>query len=343
MKLIALILFSLMTLCGCSAPEITPEHLTEEQIKQERTRQFSQAHQYQLKQRIRLFEVARPLLTKNTESCPKNQHYSLGVLFHRLADYPIEQRDAIAELYNLDEQLKVLYPLKGAPAENLLEVGDQLLSINQDKIIPEKASEQFKTLLKDGQPVTIELVRNGKQQQVTLQPELICSYPIILSSSDSINGFADGNRIIITAGLMRFTEQDNELALIIAHEMAHNTQNHIPQRLGNSAIGSLIDFVLISSGIPSPFVGAGLGANLHTQDYETEADIIGLKLMRKAGYEIEGMDDFWRRMATLHPQTITHGKQISHPTTVERALRIEKEIIRIKKAENLSTDSKPER
>ena len=51
----------------------------------------------------------------------------------------------------------------------------------------------------------------------------VCDYPVLLGDDDALNAYADGNNIIITRGMMRFLESDRELALVIGHELAHNS------------------------------------------------------------------------------------------------------------------------
>ena len=39
--------------------------------------------------------------------------------------------------------------------------------------------------------------------------------------------FADGTKVFLTRGMMRFAQSDEELALVVAHETAHNIMGHI--------------------------------------------------------------------------------------------------------------------
>ena len=330
-RYLSLILPTLI-ISGCSSPSLTTQPPSKDEIKQEQSIQLEKAFRYQLQQQTRLAEVARPLLTKNIEACGKRTKPSLGIFIHSLDDYKKPKKAVAKSIYSLNEQPSVLQVLSNGPAHQKLKVGDKLVSINQQPF-PKGTAKSIKHLssnLKDQTAVELTVERDEDLITLSIQPELLCDYPVILSPSDAINGYADGSTIVITQGLMRFAQDDNELALIIAHEMAHNTQHHIPQRIKNSSLGLLLDTALLTSGIPSPLIATGLGANLYTQQYEIEADLIGLQLMHNAGFEIEGLDLFWQKMAAVHPSTITKGKEISHPTTVERSIQIRKEITRLK-------------
>jgi len=331
-KLALLLSLPAAIITGCSAPTLAPDAPSDQEIKQEQALQLEKAFKYQLSQQIRLAEVARPLLAKNLNACGKRTKPSLGIFLHTVADYESPKKEVIQSVYGVTEQPQILQVLANGPAVSQLKTGDKLLSINQ-LAFPKGTAKSIKHLqenLKDQKTVELEIERNNKTLSLTLTPELLCDFPVILSGSNAINGYANGSTIVITQGLMRFAEKDTELALIIAHEMAHNTQHHIPQRIKNSSLGLILDAALLTSGIPSPLIATGLGANLYTQQYEIEADLIGLQLMHQAGFEIDGLDLFWQKMASVHPSTITKGQEISHPTTVERSILIRKEIARLK-------------
>ena len=323
-----LLLLVLSMMIGCSTPATTPKPLNSQEIALEKTIQLQKAFQYQLGQRARLAEVAYPLLKENLSACGKQTRYTLGLLLHNIEDYPATHKEAIRALLNTNQKIQVLHTLNYSSALGTLKQGDILISANNIPI-PEDTSKALKLInsqLQQDPTIIFEIMRGNSEIRTTITASEICNYPVHLSHSNTINGYANGSQITITQGLMRFAKEDSELAFIIAHEMAHNTEQHIPQRLKNSSLGALLDMVLISSGIPSPLISTGIAANLYSQSYEIEADIIGLRLMHRAGYPIKQIDKFWRKMAAVHPATILKGQEISHPTTVERSLFIKKEI-----------------
>jgi len=340
LKKILFLFIGCLLITACASPSIQTEELTEAEIKFEREQQFSQSFTYQLKQRLRLARVARPLLTANLKACGKRIKPSLGVFLHSIDDYEATQQPAIANLLNTSEQTQVLAVIPNTPASQHLRAGDSLIAINGQDFLDgsQNSLKQLQRELAANDSVTLTVKRHKEEIAITLAPERVCDYPVILSGSNQINGYADGSSIVITQGLMHFARQDRELALIIAHEMAHNTQQHIPQRIRNSSLGLLLDAALLSNGIPTPLIATGIGTNLYTQKYEIEADIIGLELMHKAGYSIDGLDKFWQKMAEVSPSAITSGPDLSHPTTVERALLLRKAIQRLKHKTTAKSD-----
>jgi hypothetical protein len=64
-----------------------------------------------------------------------------------------------------------------------------------------------------------------------------------------------------------------------------------------------------------------MGAQVYSQDFEREADYVGLYIMAWAGLPVDKASGFWRRMAVEHPTGIVFST--THPTTAERFVRLE--------------------
>ena len=129
---------------------------------------------------------------------------------------------------------------------------------------------------------------------------------------------------------MRLTKTDNELALIVGHELAHITAGHFGKQGQNQIVGMIggaaADALLAAAGLntggalTSSF--GRIGRNAFSPDFEKEADYIGLYFAARAGYSIKGVETFWRRMADEDPKSIRFAG--THPTTAERFLVIAK-------------------
>ncbi len=105
--------------------------------------------------------------------------------------------------------------------------------------------------------------------------------------TDEINAYADGNnQICVYTGLLKFVNDDAELAGVIAHEIGHIVNNHVAKQ----SIISVITSTLISNANVNQQLktGAAVAQNLtmkkmsRTEEYE--ADITAVDLMTKAGY-----------------------------------------------------------
>jgi predicted Zn-dependent protease len=95
-----------------------------------------------------------------------------------------------------------------------------------------------------------------------------------------VNAFClPGGKICVFAGLLRIVENDDQLAAVIAHEVAHALAHHASERLARERAGN------------------GLLRSLSfDREQELEADHIGIFLMTFAGYDPEQAVAFWQRM-----------------------------------------------
>ncbi|MBG56809.1 MAG: hypothetical protein CMK46_00790 [Porticoccus sp.] len=146
-----------------------------------------------------------------------------------------------------------------------------------------------------------------------------CRFPVLLVDDQSINAFADGEKVYIPVGMIRFVENDDELALIVGHELAHNILMHTNKKLGNALLGTLVDALfLASTGVDTSGAFGEAGAKAYSQGFESEADYLGLYISARAGYDIDTASLIWRRMAIEHPSAILERYNSTHPSTPER-------------------------
>ncbi len=105
--------------------------------------------------------------------------------------------------------------------------------------------------------------------------------------TDEINAFANADKeICVYTGLLKFVNNDSELAGVIAHEIGHIVNNHVAKQ---NVIGTISATAIYNANIDSRLkAGANAANNLtmlkmsRTEEYE--ADITGVDLMTKAGY-----------------------------------------------------------
>ena len=71
-----------------------------------------------------------------------------------------------------------------------------------------------------------------------------------------MNAFANGSQIGITTGMIRFAQKDEEMGLVIAHELGHNIMDHVSKLRSNSI------FPLIFLSFPLVFPSCSLGFSL---------------------------------------------------------------------------------
>ena len=290
------IFLAALVLGGCASvstqlPDITAPQLSAEQARQEN---LAFANMERLQER--LMQVALPVLKANTELCPKTQQ-DVGVMMHNVKTYTKALRPAAQrELGALDTpSISLIVSGSGADAAGL-KVGDQFLNEKGKAIWSNDKSLQ--ETLKTGEPVRIR--RGAEEITVNLKSETVCGYNIRLAQTSTINAYADGKNITMTSGMMDFVKNDDELALIIGHELGHNTMGHIRKIVSN---------IILS-----------VGGTRYTRPFETEADYVGLYYMVRAGYNPEGVEDFWQRLAITNPKNVARDK--THPRYPNRYLSI---------------------
>jgi predicted Zn-dependent protease len=152
----------------------------------------------------------------------------------------------------------------------------------------------------------------------------------LVPGESSINAGAASGQIMVTEGMLRFVRSDDELAMILGHELAHITQGHVARGAVNNTllgIGSIIANVLVpNSGQLAGTVGQ-LFLNHYNQSQEREADSIGLRYAFDAGFDPDAGSQVMERMAHEVPQTATGGFFSSHPGSIERAEMLRREAV----------------
>ncbi len=154
--------------------------------------------------------------------------------------------------------------------------------------------------------------------------------------NDSINAFAGPNGVIgIHTGLIQAVQSEDELASVIAHEIAHVTQRHLSRSYeyqstqGNVAsIATMLAAILI--GMHDANAGmatlmGGMGYNIEQQlknsrMHETEADSEGIQLLYKANYNPYAMGGFFARLSKASQNSGSSLPEIlrTHPVTERR-------------------------
>lgn len=161
-------------------------------------------------------------------------------------------------------------------------------------------------------------------------------YEVRLSVSDdpAVNAFAlPGGHLVINAGLILKASSAEEIAGVMAHEIAHVTRQHSMRQL----ISSLGMFALIqaffgdASGLAAVLVDGGstLLTMRFSRDFEREADETGLLYLSAAGIDQGGMARFFRLLLKEEQQAVgalpaSHALLSTHPATEERIASLEK-------------------
>jgi len=135
------------------------------------------------------------------------------------------------------------------------------------------------------------------------------AWEVRVFDDDQVNAFAlPGSKIGVYKGLLKVAENQNQLATVIGHEVAHVVAKHSNERVStNYAVGTGMQVVQIATGAQSVaqqqlFGLLGLGVQVgvlmpFSRRQEAEADLVGLDLMADAGFDPRESVKLWQNMS----------------------------------------------
>jgi hypothetical protein len=244
----------------------------------------------------RVGQVAFRIATRAAPLCPAATSLT-GVLYHHLDEYEPADRPSMIAQFGLNRGLGVLSVVENSPAaaaglvagDVIVTLDDRPLKLNPALAPPrstarraalESAELQIEQALTRG-AARIGVLRQGRRIELSLGSRPGCPGRVRLARSQQTNAFANGRYVTLTTAVLAFAQSDDELATIIAHEMAHNILNH-PDRLD-------------AEGVPKGLL-RGIGRNAQkVWATEAEADRLGIRLASAAGYDVRAAIPFWRR------------------------------------------------
>lgn len=140
---------------------------------------------------------------------------------------------------------------------------------------------------------------------------------LVVLNSDEINAFAvPGGVLGVNAGLLLHAQSEDELAAVLAHELAHLSQRHYARGLEQQRQASPLALTaLLASILVAATVGGDAGAAAimstqagllqsqlsHSREQERESDRIGMQSLARAGFDPKAMPAFFERMQRAAP------------------------------------------
>jgi len=265
-------------------------------------------------------------LLKNLASNEKKPYGYLGILVTSIDKY-------VARIYQRtkNENKVIIYGLvEDSPAKSAgLEVGDVILRMNGKRVTP----DNFGSLIKKAKPESsfwIKVDRNDQIKEFILRPKKVY-YPVsfLVVDSQDVNAGAFPGGVAVTYGLLNFVKNDDELAIVLGHELAHLVRGHILKSQGFDLLTVILAAVMQTtvdvpqSGDLGQVLGSAFSARF-SREFEREADFLGTLLAHKSGFDIEQGVGIWERFAIELPKSLDTGFLTTHPTSSERLVRIKK-------------------
>lgn len=283
----------------------------------------------------RLYHVAAPLLIENAELCKTHARNLLGFTAKNRYSYPGEYNEAAHVAFGMDERLQVTEVLAGSGAARAgLKVGDGLVAAGAKPLPTGRhalsgAGAIFAPLVASQAALPLTIERKGATRELNIPVTRACAYAIELGNADNVNSYADGQRIMVTRGLIEFTRGDDELAYVLATGLAHNVLGHAAAQRNSATIGSIIDNLVRVKPDDSMLIGSG-GVKAMPADMDAQADRLAVYMLARAGYNIDGDDDFWKRLASTVPATVLNGYTANHPSVDARVAAINRAVAEVK-------------
>jgi hypothetical protein len=265
---------------------------------------------------LRVASVGYRLAFAGKAYCPESYPLS-GLLLHHLSEYDGDGRATEIARHSLDRGPGVLATVADSPAARAgIVAGDVLLAVNgeafpdprllstdrrgrQWRADIESSEARLEAALRRG-PADLRILRGGQVLTVRLEPQTGCPARVRLARSSQANAFASGNYVVITTRILGEMRSDDELAILVGHEMAHIILHHQERIDGKT------------------------GAPLRTLAAEEEADRLGLKLAAAAGYDLHAAIPMWRNFYAKFGGGLPIFR--SHPSLKARERMIEQAI-----------------
>ena len=162
-------------------------------------------------------------------------------------------------------------------------------------------------------------------------------WEVNLIGSDSINAFCmPGGKIAVFTGLIdKLQLTDDELAMVVGHEMAHALREHARERIAKSqGTGALLSLGAQLFGLGQlGDVAANIGTQLLTlkfsRDDEIEADLVGLEMGARSGYNPRASVSLWDKMGRASGGGGNLAFLSTHPSGPDRMRRLQENIPRV--------------
>lgn len=166
----------------------------------------------------------------------------------------------------------------------------------------------------------------------------VCTWTFRLSSDRSLNASAGPNGlIIVNRGIVEYAQSEDEVAMVIAHEIGHQAASHLATAQRNQAVGAAVGAILLGAlgvaasasandrsgvlarqGVQSGAnLGAAVGRISYSKEQEREADYIAALILYRSGMDLDKARTFLVTMARASGRRET-GMLDTHPAGPER-------------------------
>jgi predicted Zn-dependent protease len=157
-------------------------------------------------------------------------------------------------------------------------------------------------------------------------------YEYYVVEDDSINAFAlPGGKIVVNTGAIMAANSEAEIAGLLGHEISHAVLSHGFVKIAKAnfinSSGQLLGSIQqLEQGIPFITRMSALVNLAYSREAETQADILGTRVLASAGYSADGVRDFMAILKEKHGDEPTSYLS-THPAPVDRVKYLEKLVV----------------
>ena len=259
----------------------------------------------------RLDRVTYHLSAASADKCTRPTMLT-GMSLHDAASYDAADRLMIEKSFHLGMGFGIRHVIpQSAAALGGIAAGDVVTAVNgismgdfNSHLVGNTGRYDrvaiFESFLEDSLargPAQLTIQRDTTTVNISVVGESGCGGRSVLYDKGGLNAWSDGKYVAVTAKMMKFSANDDELAFVIAHELAHNILNHARKLKGKSLLMAEL----------------GIGSRV-IKKTEIEADELGTEIMLMAGYNMDGAISLLERARSKIPLDLG----ITHPGITRR-------------------------
>ena len=277
----------------------------------------------------KMHDISWKIMKANKSYCNEGRINAFGIMVASSRDLDLDLRPsflAASPYYNIysknlkDDLAMIVSVAEESPADRAgLKEGDFILSINGNNY----TINSYKKLLKvaaENNYLELTILRNEETFNFSLNSEITCGYPVQPMISPIPNAYADGSKIFITIATLDFIKDDQELAFLIGHELAHNIVHYKGKGMPEAeALPLPINDNPIIRNISDVFI-------FQSGKKEMEADMLGVEYVLRAGIKQDKAADYFRRLSIYMPVLMKDSIFRMHPGNIKRAVEIENKV-----------------
>jgi len=187
-------------------------------------------------------------------------------------------------------------------------------------------------------PIVSEYI-NRVGQSLALNSDVTFPVSFTMIESDEINAFTlPGGFVFINSGMFRLSDNEAELASVLAHELGHAAARHATRQATSRDL-------IAAASIPLTIFGGWIGLLAHpamsiaepmalfhfSREFETEADLLGVQYLWKTGYDPSASVDMFERVESTERRKPGSVSKLfrTHPLTAERIEKTQNNIDRL--------------